>query len=76
MVYAMPGLPQPVYDEPPAVYDDESAGYEDSISDPAPTTTAARPKDRLPSVSVRSYFPETWLWDLVTVEYVCRLSPL
>lgn len=25
----------------------------------------------MPSVTVREFFPETWLWDLISTEYVC-----
>ena len=27
----------------------------------------------LPSVTVRKFFPETWLWDLINTEYVLSL---
>lgn len=32
--------------------------------------------DLTSTVAVRTYFPETWLWDLVTLEYAFRLCHL
>ena len=46
---------------------------------PATTTTASLERtdlqeiDKQKSLSIRSLFPETWLWNVVIVEYVAKI---
>lgn len=63
--YGLPGRSEILYSKD-IVYDDEVPLVVNSV----PTGGSAGNSDRLPSVSVRNYFPELWLWDLVTTGYV------
>ena len=41
---------------------------DDDVEARGPPGSSANDKSLLPSVTVRDYFPETWLWDLITTE--------
>lgn len=57
----MPGLPMAV---PERAFDTNMVSGEGGGPD----------QPELPKISVRKYFPETWLWDIILTEYVCLPS--